>query len=93
MLGQNPQPVAKPDLGLAQHIAQAVRVDRAPRMDGTLDDPIWLQASPITDFRQREPYEGLAATENTEVRVLYSRNEIYFGIACRDSLVKGPVAT
>jgi hypothetical protein len=93
MLGQNPQPVAKPDLGLAQHIAQAVRVDRAPRMDGTLDDPIWLQASPITDFRQREPYEGLAATETTEVRVLYSRNEIYFGIACRDSLVKGPVAT
>ena len=62
-------------------------------MDGTLDDPIWLQASPITDFRQREPYEGLAATETTEVRVLYSRNEIYFGIACRDSLVKGPVAT
>lgn len=93
MLGQNPEPVAKPDLGLTQHIAQAVRVDRAPHMDGTLDDPIWQQASPITDFRQREPYEGLAATETTEVRILYSRNEIYFGIACRDSLVKGPVAT
>ena len=93
MLGQNPEPVAKPDLELTKHIAQAVRVDRAPHMDGTLDDPIWLQASPITDFRQREPYEGLAATETTEVRVLYSRNEIYFGIACRDSLVKGPVAT
>jgi hypothetical protein len=62
-------------------------------MDGTLDDPIWRQASPITDFRQREPYEGLAATETTEVRVLYSRNEIYFGIACRGSLAKGPVAT
>ena len=91
--GQNPEPVGKPDLGLTQHIAQAVRVDRAPHMDGTLDDPIWRQASPITDFRQREPYEGLAATETTEVRVLYSRNEIYFGIACRDSLAKGPVAT
>jgi len=62
-------------------------------MDGTLDDPLWLLASPITDFRQREPYEGKAATEHTEVRVLYSRNEVYFGIACRDSLANGPVAT
>jgi Domain of unknown function (DUF5916)/Carbohydrate family 9 binding domain-like len=91
MLGQKSEPAA--DAGLAQRIAQAVRVDRAPHMDGTLDDPIWLQASPITDFRQREPYEGVAATESTELRVLFSRNEIYFGIACRDSLVNGPVAT
>ena len=27
-------------------------------VDGTLDDPIWQQAIPITDFRQKEPYEG-----------------------------------
>ncbi len=74
-------------------IAQAVRVERPPRMDGTLDDPIWLLAPPITDFRQREPYEGQAATERTEVRVLYSREEVYFGIACHDSLATGSAAT
>ena len=62
-------------------IAQAVRVERPPRLDGTLDDPIWQQAVPITDFRQKEPYEGQPATERTEVRILYTRNEIYFGIA------------
>ena len=62
-------------------------------MDGTVDDPIWLLASPVGDFRQREPYEGQTATERTEVRVLYSRNEVYFGIACHDSLAHGQVAT
>lgn len=52
-------------------VARATRVERAPRMDGTLDDPIWQQGAPITNFRQREPYEGQPATESTEVRVLY----------------------
>jgi hypothetical protein len=73
--------------------AQASRVDRAPKLDGTLDDPLWQQASPITDFMQREPYEEQPATERTEVRVLYSRNEVYFGVACHDSAPNGPVAT
>src|SRR6266849_2442540 len=39
-------------------MAEAVRVDRAPRLDGTLNDPLWQSAKPITDFRQREPQEG-----------------------------------
>lgn len=73
--------------------ARAVRVERAPRMDGTLLDPIWQQASPITDFLQREPYEGQPATESTEVRVLYTRDEVYFGIVCHDSTPHGVVAT
>jgi hypothetical protein len=74
-------------------IAKATRVDHAPRLDGTLDDPLWLQATPISDFKQREPYEGQLATEPTEVRILYSRNEIYFGITCHDAAANGPVAT
>ena len=56
--------------------AQASRVDRAPRLDGTLDDPLWLQATPISNFLQREPYEGQAPTERTEVRVLYDNHEV-----------------
>jgi hypothetical protein len=73
--------------------AQASRVDRAPRLDGTLDDPLWLQATPVTDFLQREPYEGQAPTEKTEVRILYTKREVYFGITCRDSDPMGIVAT
>ncbi len=88
--GQTTEPAS---LGSAERVAQAVRVERSPRLDGTLGDPLWQQASPITSFKQREPYEGQPATERAEVRVLYSRNEIFFGIACHDSVVKGPVAT
>src|SRR6266568_959578 len=74
-------------------VAQAVRVERAPRLDGTLNDPLWQAAEPVRDFRQREPHEGQTPTETTEVRVLYSRHEVYFGILCRDSAPNAIVAT
>jgi hypothetical protein len=54
-------------------------------MDGTLDDPLWQLAKTISDFRQQEPYEGQPATERTEVRILYSRHAVYFGIHSFDS--------
>src|SRR2546427_4112734 len=73
--------------------AKASRVDRAPKLDGTLDDPIWQQATPIDNFLQREPFEGQPATEKTEVRILYSKHEVYFGITCFDSDPKRIVAT
>ena len=75
-------------------VAYATPVTRAPRLDGSLDDPLWQQATPITDFRQREPYEGRPATEGTQVRILYTRDQIYFGITCHDSAApSGIVAT
>jgi hypothetical protein len=62
-------------------------------LDGTLDDPFWLQATPISNFLQREPYEGQAPSERTEVRVLYDKHEVYFGITCFDSDPRVIVAT
>jgi hypothetical protein len=73
--------------------AVAVRVDQGPKMDGTLDDPLWQVAKGISDFRQQEPYEGAAPTEKTEVRILYTRTAVYFGIRCYDSNPSGIVAT
>ncbi|HJT71540.1 MAG TPA: DUF5916 domain-containing protein [Terriglobales bacterium] len=74
-------------------VAEAVSVDRAPTLDGTLTDPRWQLAKPTSDFRQQEPYEGQPATEKTEVRILYSRRAVYFGIHCYDSAPSGIVAT
>jgi hypothetical protein len=62
-------------------------------MDGTLDDPLWQLAKPIADFRQKEPYEGEPATEKTEVRILYTRHAVYFGIHCFDSEPSKIIAT
>jgi hypothetical protein len=66
-------------------VAYATKADHQPKLDGSLDDPMWLTAKPITDFRQREPNEGEPATERTEVRILYTRREIFFGITCFES--------
>jgi hypothetical protein len=84
---------AHPDKQEEAGVAQAVRVDRAPRLDGTLNDPLWQSAKPITEFRQREPHEGEASTEKTEVRILYTKHALYFGIYCHDSDPSGIIAT
>ena len=48
---QNVQGAAR---GLEQlRSARAVRADRAPKLDGTLNDPLWQQASPANDLLQR----------------------------------------
>jgi len=80
-------------VGVVPHFAEATRVDTVPKLDGTLDDPLWQSAKLISDFRQREPYEGEPATEKTEVRILYTRHAVYFGIHCYDSKPSAIVAT
>jgi len=73
--------------------AEAIRIEHAPTLDGTLNDPLWQSAKPITEFRQREPHEGEPPTEKTEVRILYSRHAVYFGIHCYDSEPSRIIAT
>ena len=44
--------------------ATATRVSNGSiRVDGRLDDEVWLKAAPITDFIQKEPTEGAAPTD------------------------------
>ncbi len=63
----------------------AIQIKDHVKIDGHLDDPVWKTAVFLSDFLQREPYEGQAATEKTEVGVLYDSNNIYLGIKCFDS--------
>lgn len=60
-------------------IARAVRVSRAPRIDGRLDDAAWSRLTPIADFVQQQPREGQAPTEATEVFIGYDDEAIYVG--------------
>ena len=73
--------------------ARAARVDHPPRLDGTLDDPLWANAPLISDFRQREPLETQPATEKTEVRILFDSKHLYIGVHCYDSAPNAIVAT
>ena len=58
----------------------------APVIDGDLSDPIWQRDDLdfARDFIQREPDEGIAATESTLVAVAYDDHALYFAYWCYD---------
>ena len=56
----------------------AVRTSRPPEIDGRLDDPVWSQATRITQFVQTSPVEGAPGTEDTEVWIAYDSDNLYF---------------
>ncbi|MCE2559683.1 MAG: carbohydrate binding family 9 domain-containing protein [Acidobacteria bacterium] len=63
----------------------ATRVDQAPTVDGDLSDRAWQESEVGTDFMQHEPLDGVPATEQTELRVVFTDSTIYFGITALDA--------
>ncbi len=66
-------------------VVRPVRIDTAPRIDGLLDEALWAEIEPITDFRQWEPDNGAPPTERTEVRICYDDRYLYVGVRAYDS--------
>ncbi|HYE58667.1 MAG TPA: DUF5916 domain-containing protein, partial [Rhodothermales bacterium] len=62
----------------------AIRAETAPRIDGSLDDAVWQQAIPVTDFRQRQPVDLGEPTERTELRVAFDERALYIGLKLFD---------
>ena len=62
-------------------------------LDGRLDEESWNKADVIEKFLQRDPEEGMPASERTEVRVLYDQENLYFGVRCFESRADGILAT
>jgi hypothetical protein len=58
---------------------QAVRLARAPVIDGKLDDEVWRQVPVTTGFIQNRPNEGAPASEQTEIQVAYDESALYVG--------------
>jgi hypothetical protein len=61
---------------------KAVRVDKAPRIDGFLSDPVWQSAEAFTSFRMAEPEPNGEPTEKTELRILFDESNLYVGVFC-----------
>lgn len=70
--GQLPDTTAKKKL-------KAAYTSTAPKIDGILDDEVWKTAAVATDFIEKTPNPGQAATQKSEVRVLYTTEGIYVG--------------
>ncbi len=61
------------------------RIETTPTIDGRLDEPVWSEAARLGGFWQQQPVDGRPAEEQTEVRVWYSPEAIYFGVIASDS--------
>lgn len=69
--------------------AYAVYVAEGPVIDGVFDDDVWQDAPVMTDFVQREPFDGQPASERTEVRLLFDDDAIYVGVWAFDEDADG----
>ena len=56
---------------------QATRYDGAVNIDGNLDEAVYRELTPISDFVQQIPVEGAAASERTEAWVFFDDDNLY----------------
>ena len=78
------QTVVDPESPVRIKTVVAVRTVFPVQIDGNLAEAAWQELAPAAGFVQAEPYEGEAATERTEVKVLYDEENLYIGVYCYD---------
>ncbi|MBV9924993.1 MAG: carbohydrate binding family 9 domain-containing protein [Acidobacteria bacterium] len=67
--------------------SQAVRIarfDKAPVIDGKLDDEIWKSAAVLKDFYQINPGDNIAPSKATETHIGYDAKFLYIAFHCYD---------
>jgi hypothetical protein len=76
------------DDGVSQAVPtlRALKVTEPITLDGALDEPFWQQCpagTSLIDMRTQQP-----ATQQTTVRVAYSRTHLYIGVECLDDSIE-----
>ena len=61
---------------------RATRLDAPLQLDGQLDERVYRDIEPVTDFIQQEPDEGAPATDQTEVWVMFDGDTLYVAARC-----------
>ena len=80
--GTSAAPAAAAAAGAAGRLADDAT---PPAIDGKVDDAVWQTVQPFGSFIQQDPNSGEPSTENTEVRVLFSKTHMYVSFVCFDS--------
>ena len=70
----------------------AVRVTKAPDIDGHLIDEAWSYAKPAGEFLQKEPKQNIPHSQRTEFRVLYNNDTLFVGVWCFDTEARNIIA-
>jgi len=81
--------ISTPAAGTPEHeprapVAVGAPLEGAIELDGRLDETAWRAATPVTGFHQKEPVEGVAPTQRTEVRFLFDGETLYVGARMYD---------
>ena len=80
-------PTAPPEQPTA--VALRLNTGESIAVDGVLDEAAWERATPVGNFTQSEPRNGKRETERTEIRVLFSEDNLYIGAQFFDSDPRG----
>lgn len=78
------QAVGQPDNQAIKSL-QMIRTDTPPVIDGVLDDEVWARAAMIEDLHQMDPIEYNAASERSQIYVLYDQDALYVAARMWDS--------
>lgn len=73
---------------LVAPVIYATETNETINLDGKLNEAIWQQAPIIKDFFRIEPRQGGKYFYATEVKILFDKKNIYFGVFCKDSMGK-----
>lgn len=66
----------------------ALKTENRLKVDGHLDEQEWKMAKSGPRFIQVEPFQGNAATQNTDLKVVFNKEFLYLGVFAKDSLGK-----
>ncbi len=66
-------------------VVKAERTNEPIKIDGILSEKIWHNSFTVTDLIQKDPLEGMPATEKTEIRVAYDDDALYIGARMYDT--------
>ena len=72
---------------------RAVRLLNPLRLDGALDEALYKDVLPISDFIQMEPRAGEPATEKTEIWLSFDGDNVYISAKAWDSQMDTLIAT
>ena len=61
-------------------VVRPPRLAEPPVIDGRLDDAVWRDAALITELVQRRPFDGIPASEASDVYLAYDGSNIYVGL-------------
>jgi len=72
-----PQTISRDEAGHV--VVRAIHLTSPLRLDGKLDEAVYREMQPASDFVQTEPKEGVPATEKTEIWILFDNENVYVG--------------